>query len=178
MSSIVKLSFAPLPAHVRTARLVAAAVGRRSGLDEALLDEVKLAVGEACSRAVALYASDGRRDLVHVEIEDGSDTFEIRVSDIGWSGPVPLESDSSVDTGGVSSTAGNAVDAVLANDAEPTPQGSQELSGVLGLAVIAGLVDDVYVEPAGEPGASSVRMQWRLPERGSGTRGVPGVVAG
>ena len=49
----VELRFSALPAHVRTARLVAAAVARRSGVDEAVLDEVRLAVGEACSRAVA-----------------------------------------------------------------------------------------------------------------------------
>jgi anti-sigma regulatory factor (Ser/Thr protein kinase) len=48
----VEVEFTPLPAHVRTARLVATAVARRSGVDEALLDEVRLAVGEACSRAV------------------------------------------------------------------------------------------------------------------------------
>ena len=49
----VELRFSALPAHVRTARLVAAAVARRAGVDEAVLDEVRLAVGEACSRAVA-----------------------------------------------------------------------------------------------------------------------------
>ena len=43
----------PCPAHVRTARLVAVAVARRAGVDEDVLDEVRLAVGEACSRAVA-----------------------------------------------------------------------------------------------------------------------------
>ena len=36
----VQVEFTPLPAHVRTARLVATAVARRSGVDEALLDEV------------------------------------------------------------------------------------------------------------------------------------------
>ena len=51
----VELRFSALPAHVRTARLVAAAVARRSGVDEAVLDEVRLAVGEACSRAVHLH---------------------------------------------------------------------------------------------------------------------------
>ena len=51
----VEMSFTPLPAHVRTARLVATAVARRSGVDESLLDEVRLAVGEACSRAVEAH---------------------------------------------------------------------------------------------------------------------------
>src|SRR2546422_373473 len=48
----VELRFSALPEHVRTARLVAAAVARRAGVDEAVLDEVRLAVGEACTRAV------------------------------------------------------------------------------------------------------------------------------
>ena len=48
----VEVTFTPLPVHVRTARLVATAVARRSGVAESLLDEVRLAVGEACSRAV------------------------------------------------------------------------------------------------------------------------------
>ena len=54
----VELRFSALPEHVRTARLVAAAVARRAGVDEAVLDEVRLAVGEACSRAVGLHASN------------------------------------------------------------------------------------------------------------------------
>ena len=45
----VELLFSALPEHVRTARLVAAAVARRAGVDEAVLDEVRLAVGEACT---------------------------------------------------------------------------------------------------------------------------------
>ncbi|MGD0559378.1 MAG: ATP-binding protein, partial [Streptosporangiaceae bacterium] len=51
----VDVSFTPLPAHVRTARLVATAVARRSGVPDSLLDEVRLAVGEACSRAVEAH---------------------------------------------------------------------------------------------------------------------------
>jgi anti-sigma regulatory factor (Ser/Thr protein kinase) len=37
------------PALVRTVRLVAAAVARRAGVDEQLVEEVRLAVGEACA---------------------------------------------------------------------------------------------------------------------------------
>src|SRR6187549_3242736 len=48
----VELKFPPTPGHVRTARLVAAAVARRAHLDEDRLDELRLAVGEACARAV------------------------------------------------------------------------------------------------------------------------------
>ncbi len=41
----VELTFSALPAHVRTARLVATAIARRTGVAEAILDEVRLAVG-------------------------------------------------------------------------------------------------------------------------------------
>jgi Histidine kinase-like ATPase domain len=54
----VEIEFTALPAHVRTARLVASAVARQCGVDEAVLDEVRLAVGEACSRAVELHARE------------------------------------------------------------------------------------------------------------------------
>jgi len=50
----VRLSFSPAPVHVRTARLVGVAVARRAGVAEELLDEVRLAIGEARTRAVAL----------------------------------------------------------------------------------------------------------------------------
>ena len=52
----VEVTFTPLPAHVRTARLVAAAVARRSGVDEALLNEVRLATAVATRRAVRTWA--------------------------------------------------------------------------------------------------------------------------
>ena len=79
----VELRFPPLTAHVRTARLVAATLGRRVGLAEETLDEVRLAVGEACARAVALHQTLGLADPVVVEFEDGPNTFSIRVDDCG-----------------------------------------------------------------------------------------------
>ncbi|MCY7366275.1 MAG: ATP-binding protein, partial [Frankiaceae bacterium] len=50
--ALVELLLTPLPAHVRTARLVGVAAARRAGLDDAFVDELRLALGEACSRAV------------------------------------------------------------------------------------------------------------------------------
>ena len=66
----VELRFTALPAHVRTARLVAAAVARRSGVDEALLDEVRLAVGEACSRAVEAHRRHCPAEPVEMTLTD------------------------------------------------------------------------------------------------------------
>jgi hypothetical protein len=49
----VTLRFSPLAEHVRTARLVAVSVARRAGFGENQLDEIRIAIGEACARAVA-----------------------------------------------------------------------------------------------------------------------------
>jgi anti-sigma regulatory factor (Ser/Thr protein kinase) len=111
----VELRFSAQPEHVRTARLVAAAVARRAGVDEAVLDEVRLAVGEACSRAVGLHRSHGMTAPVKVVLTEEEKTFSIEVADeVPGSGAEPQDSD---------------------------PEGEDEM----GLAVISGLVDDVKV---------------------------------
>jgi serine/threonine-protein kinase RsbW len=77
----VEVTFTPLPAHVRTARLVATAVARRSGVDESLLDEVRLAVGEACSRAVEAHRKHCPTQPIRVALSDSSERFEVVVTD-------------------------------------------------------------------------------------------------
>ena len=77
----VEVAFTPLPAHVRTARLVATAVARRSGVDESLLDEVRLAVGEACSRAVDAHQRHCPDEPVRIRLTGEGDRFEVVVTD-------------------------------------------------------------------------------------------------
>ena len=130
----VELRFSALPEHVRTARLVAAAVARRAGVDEAVLDEVRLAVGEACSRAVGLHQSGGITAPVKVALIEEEKQFSIEVGD---EAPHASPGDQA---------AGSGVDDVEAEEDE------------MGLAVISGLVDDVEVS-AGEHGGL-IRMTW------------------
>ena len=66
---------------MRTARLVATAVARRSGVDEALLDEVRLAVGEACSRAVEAHRLHCPAEPVRIALTDQAGRFEVEVTD-------------------------------------------------------------------------------------------------
>jgi len=112
----VELSFTPLPAHVRTARLVAAAVARRSGVDESLLDEVRLAVGEACSRAVEEHRLHCPTEPVRLALTEEAGRFEVEVTD------------TSLRPGG------------------------------FGIAVIAGLADDVEISETSA--GTSIRMSW------------------
>src|ERR1700722_3319648 len=79
----VEVTFTPLPVHVRTARLVATAVARRSGVAESLLDEVPLAVGEACSRAVEAHLRHCPGEPIRVELTDDGEKFEVVVTDAG-----------------------------------------------------------------------------------------------
>jgi anti-sigma regulatory factor (Ser/Thr protein kinase) len=140
----VELRFSALPAHVRTARLVAAAVARRSGVDEAVLDEVRLAVGEACSRAVHLHRRHCPDRPVTVTLMDDPQVFRVAVTDEAPSD----DPDDDADLSDLTESADLDVDMV--------PPG-------VGLAVISGLVDDVSVEPGGaEDGGQGVvvRMSW------------------
>jgi anti-sigma regulatory factor (Ser/Thr protein kinase) len=134
----VELRFSALPEHVRTARLVAAAVARRAGVDEAQLDEVRLAVGEACTRAVGLHMSNSVSSPVRVSLIEAEKKFSIEVGDEA-SGPVALV------PGG--------------RDELPEPAGEDdEADGDMGLAVISGLVDDVEITSDDQGGL--IRMSW------------------
>src|SRR6202000_2978987 len=73
----VEVTFTALPVHVRTARLFATAVARRSGVAESLLDEVRLAVGEACSRAVEAHLRHCPGQPIRVELTDDGEQFEV-----------------------------------------------------------------------------------------------------
>src|SRR5690348_9955507 len=87
----VEVSFTALAAHVRTARLVALAVARRAGVDDALLDEVRLAVGEACSRAVTVHQGRSADAPVVMFLTDDKDRFTVEVVDCGQPDDVPSD---------------------------------------------------------------------------------------
>jgi anti-sigma regulatory factor (Ser/Thr protein kinase) len=128
----VEVTFTPLPAHVRTARLVATAVARRSGVDEALLDEVRLAVGEACSRAVEAHRRHCPAEPVKIEMTDQGERFVVVVSDHAPAGnATPHGTTTGANGHGVATLVQGADDAGI-------PVG-------FGLAVISGLAEDVHV---------------------------------
>jgi anti-sigma regulatory factor (Ser/Thr protein kinase) len=69
----ITVSIARDPALVRTVRLVAAAVARRASQDEDFVEEVRLAVGEACALLVGQEATPDQGDgpvEVRMRLED------------------------------------------------------------------------------------------------------------
>jgi len=156
----VELRFSALPEHVRTARLVAVSLARKAGLDDETLDEVRLAVGEAATRAVGRHQSSCPGEPVLVRLSDGDGRFVAEVVDVAR-GP-------SDDAALAAVTA----EPDLAEHAEADPAGVDALDEPLpegiDLAVIGSLVDDVTIETDGT--GSIVRMAWPVGTDG----GVPG----
>jgi anti-sigma regulatory factor (Ser/Thr protein kinase) len=156
----VRLEISPTPAHVRTARLVAVAVARQCGVSESLLDEIRLAVGEACSRAVGLHRLHAPDDLVRIQFSDG-DRFGVAVRDSAPGEPALT-------------AAPDPLVLLSATTGEPPPGGASEppgspgtepfseeaLAAGVGLALLAGLVEDVEVTAARDGTGSIVRMSW------------------
>lgn len=144
----IEVTFMPLPAHVRTARLVATAVARRSGVDESLLDEVRLAVGEACSRAVEAHRKHCPRVPIRVALTDDAERFEVVVTDAAPPEAPARARAETAPTELAPSFVTLAADGVI-----------HQLPPGVGLAVISGLADDVRILPA--DGGTSVAMSWK-----------------
>ncbi|GAB3160356.1 ATP-binding protein [Micromonospora sonneratiae] len=141
--STVRLSFSPAPVHVRTARLVGVAVARRAGVAEELLDEVRLAIGEACTRAVALHVQYAVPDLVQVEMSDLG-AYAVRVID-----RAPIE-------------AGLGLAALPPDELADESLTDEALTVGVGFALLAGLVEDLQVRPVDEGIGTEVRMVWPI----------------
>src|SRR5262245_15631632 len=150
----VEIEFTALPAHVRTARLVASAVARQCGVDEAVLDEVRLAVGEACSRAVELHAREAPDRPVMVTFADAPGRFTVAIRD-----RLPVANTQV----GAPSAAATTIDGdgrLSDKPAEPatTSFADEPDETEIRLAVLTGLVDDLEIEPL-ETG-TEIRMSW------------------
>jgi serine/threonine-protein kinase RsbW len=144
----VEIRFSPLPEHVRTARLMAVAIARRAHVEESLLDEVRLAVGEACSRAVRLHQRFAPGVQVAMFVTDDDGSLGIDVVDEGPYDAAVAEDrpEDLVDR----------LDQVPADESDAFADGLP--SGVV-LAVISGLVDSVTIAP-GPVRGTRVHMQW------------------
>lgn len=140
----VRLSFTPAPAHVRTARLVGVAVARRAGVTDPHLDEVRLAIGEACSRAVALHRRYALPDLVEVELQD-QDQFTVRVTDRAPAQvpgtTVPLA-------------------ALIAEPGDTGVVDEEDVAVGMGLTLLAGVVSELSVRPGPAGIGTEVQMSW------------------
>jgi anti-sigma regulatory factor (Ser/Thr protein kinase) len=148
--AVVALQISPLPSHVRTARLVAVAAARRAGLPDELVDELRLALGEAASRAVGLHARHAPDVPVSVTVHDNPGGLTVSVSDRGpAAGPAPGELSEGLFDG--AQGAGGEEHELLGSLVDPD----------VSLAVVTSLVDEVTVDHGAE--GTTVTMRWPLP---------------
>jgi anti-sigma regulatory factor (Ser/Thr protein kinase) len=137
----VTLRLPPHAAHVRTARLIAAAMARRSGVGEEILDEVRLAVGEACARAVRMQERQGLTEPVTVEFGEAA-RFRVSVVD------------------GAKTGSGDELTA-MANGAGAAAPWADPSGDALGLALLGAVVQDLVVDQEVD-GGTRVTMSWPL----------------
>ncbi|HEX8100033.1 MAG TPA: ATP-binding protein [Actinomycetota bacterium] len=130
----LQIAFPPRPEYVRTVRHTVAALARLNGVSEDLVEDIKLAVSEACTNAVQINADLGEPERVEVRASADLDAMVIEVLDRG---PDPMHA-----------VLGSPVDL----DTEDLP-----FDKLLSLPVIRGLVDEVAVTPR-DGGGAQVRM--------------------
>jgi len=152
--STVHLAFTPDPAYVRTVRLVAAAVARRAGVPDDLLDEVRLAIGEACTRAVALHRRHGLPDMIDIAMSDGGQ-FTVCVTDRG-----PVE-EAHNEPGEVT----GAIIAQVAAEISGRLSVDEDITVGVGLALLTGLVEELQVTAGWDGTGTEVRMSWPVYRR-------------
>lgn len=125
MSDVLSLDFPPQAEWFATARLFAGAAARLYGCSESSVDDLKLAISEACNNAAA--ALEGSDELVRITVAQKDNQIRFRVR-----------------AGGHASLLRSGTDA--GNDPE-----TLELAGILGAELIRALFSDASVE-AGEAG--------------------------
>lgn len=149
-TSTVTLAIKPDPSHVRLVRLVAVALGRMQGIGEDVLDDIRLATGEACGRAVAAHLHHNLSQPIEVELRGGSG-LEILVRDC-----VPLQEASGATATEVLRQAMFAVQPSSADDNTGSSGRLTALPEVIEL--IEGVSDKVTVD-TGRSG-TTVLMRW------------------
>lgn len=132
------LEFPPKPEFVGTARHAVAALARLHDVPDSIVEDVKLAVSEACTNSVTVTRRAGRDEPVRLVASIDADALFLDVMDRG-EGPVQLE------------------------DQVSSEVDSQEFSFERGLSLplVRGLVDDLRVD-ARDGGGSVVRMRLSL----------------
>lgn len=74
---LAELTFPAAPDHVRTARMLAARVARDEGAGDDLVEDVRLAVGEACALSV------GDAEQLEITLNSGVDALSVTVRRLG-----------------------------------------------------------------------------------------------
>ena len=101
-SDVVELEIPPGSAYVAIARLAFAALARGAGLDEELVEELKIALSEACTNAVLIHEESSVHEPVILRWMEQPERLTLEVADRGPSPDVDVQA-SEFDSQGFSS---------------------------------------------------------------------------
>lgn len=152
----VTLAIPPQSGLVRFVRLIAVALARMNGIPDESIDDVRLATGEACNRAVAAHRSGALDTPVTVEISGGRGlTVVVRDQQAlpaasGMQAADLLRQSATELAGAGKATPANSWFDDLLDDDSVLPEA---------IGLIAGLADDLTVQTG--PDGTSVAMAWR-----------------
>ena len=127
----VSLEIPPKSPYVGVVRLALSSLARNAGLGEEKIDDLKIAVSEACANAVLNNEEAGSDDPVHITWSEVDGSVRIEVGDRG--APVDADAVRDVDTQGFSTRA------------------------VMSIALLKSLVDECEFEPR-EGGGTTTRL--------------------
>ena len=100
MAPVVSLEIPPRSPYVGVVRLTVAALARNAGLDETLVEDLRIAVSEACANAVIANEEAGSSEAVVVDWLEEEGRLVVEVGDRG---ATDSGADAGVDTDGFSS---------------------------------------------------------------------------
>ena len=126
--AVVELEVPPKSVYVGVVRLAISALGRSLDLDEDAIEDLKIAVSEACANAVIAHEESGIEEHVKIAWNDEDGRIQIAVTS---GGKAPVDEG----TGALTST------------------GSLASRDVLSLALLQSLVDECTVEQLPEGGS-------------------------
>lgn len=89
----VELEIPPRSAYVGVVRLTLASLARTSGLDEDGIDELKMAVSEACANAVLANEESGSEEPVTIKYSADEEALTVLVQDRGGNSSDPVAQD-------------------------------------------------------------------------------------
>ncbi|MGN7470925.1 anti-sigma B factor RsbW [Brevibacillus sp. SAFN-007a] len=83
-ADVIRLTLPNQTEYLGVARLTVSGIANRMGFSYEEIEDIKLAVGEACTNAVKhAYKETGERGFIHIECQVFSDRLCIEVSDQG-----------------------------------------------------------------------------------------------
>jgi serine/threonine-protein kinase RsbW len=138
----LELTLPPKPEYVRTARHTVGALARLHGVPEDVVEDIKLAVSEACNTALLAVADLSTLDPIMVRAWGEPEAMILEILDRG---PGPVRE--------------------ILGDPEELDTGDLPFESALSLPLIRGLVDEVALGPR-QGGGSSLRMTVALQPEG------------